>query len=548
MVRMEKMKWPLGLLFVFILCLGAAWNYNKYFEITKNIEIFANVYKEINANYVDETDPSKLMKAGIDAMLNTLDPFTNYISEAQIENYRLALEGRYNGIGAKAKKIGDYVTITEIYKDFPAFKAGLQIGDKVLEVNGLDAKGKESEDLYQIMRGVPKSEVDVKIQRPGEKETRVLKLVRDEINIPNVPYSGMVNDQVGYLILTTFTENAGRNVQEAVVKLKKDNPGLKGVILDLRENGGGLLHEAVNVCNTFLPQGQLIASTRSKLKETDQNYSTMAGAVDENIPLVVLINKNSASASEIVSGAIQDLDRGVIIGQISYGKGLVQNTKDVGYNAKVKLTISKYYIPSGRCIQSVRYDNGLKVHLPDSLRSTFKTKNGRNVLDGGGVRPDIELKEADYPLIVQKLIDDSWIFNYCTDYLLKNPAPVDAKSYKFEKINEFIDYLRVNKFDDRSVLEQKLKELQELASDNASKGLTEELGHIKKELDEDQWNQIEKHKDLIGFVIGEELVARKFYESGKLLNRLQHDPLVKEGIKILADQNHYDVILNRKSK
>ena len=221
MVRMEKMKWPLGLLFVFILCLGAAWNYNKYFEITKNIEIFANVYKEINANYVDETDPSKLMKAGIDAMLNTLDPFTNYISEAQIENYRLALEGRYNGIGAKAKKIGDYVTITEIYKDFPAFKAGLQIGDKVLEVNGLDAKGKESEDLYQIMRGVPKSEVDVKIQRPGEKETRVLKLVRDEVNIPNVPYSGMVNDQVGYLILTTFTENAGRNVQEAVLSLKR---------------------------------------------------------------------------------------------------------------------------------------------------------------------------------------------------------------------------------------------------------------------------------------------------------------------------------------
>lgn len=221
MLRMDKLKWPLGFAIIFILCLGSAWNYNKYFEITKNIEIFANVYKEINANYVDETDPSKLMKAGIDAMLNTLDPFTNYISEAQIENYRLVLEGRYNGIGAKAKKIGDYVTITEIYKDYPAFKAGLQIGDRVLEVNGLDAKGKESEDLYQIMRGVPKSEVEIKIQRPGEKETRTLKLIRDEVNIPNVPYFGMVNDQVGYLTLATFTENAGRNVQEAVVKLKK---------------------------------------------------------------------------------------------------------------------------------------------------------------------------------------------------------------------------------------------------------------------------------------------------------------------------------------
>jgi len=547
MLRMDKLKWPLGFAIIFILCLGSAWNYNKYFEITKNIEIFANVYKEINANYVDETDPSKLMKAGIDAMLNTLDPFTNYISEAQIENYRLVLEGRYNGIGAKAKKIGDYVTITEIYKDYPAFKAGLQIGDRVLEVNGLDAKGKESEDLYQIMRGVPKSEVEIKIQRPGEKETRTLKLIRDEVNIPNVPYFGMVNDQVGYLTLATFTENAGRNVQEAVVKLKKENPGMKGIILDLRENGGGLLHEAVNVCNTFLPQGQLIASTKSKLKETDQNYSTMAGAVDENIPLVVLINKNSASASEIVSGAIQDLDRGVIIGQISYGKGLVQNTKDVGYNAKVKLTIAKYYIPSGRCIQSVRYDNGQKVHLSDSLRSAFKTKNGRIVFDGGGVKPDIELKEADYPIIVQKLIDESWIFNYCTDYLLKNPPPADAKSFKFEKTDEFIDFLKSSKFDDRSVLEQKLKELQDLTLDNPSNGLTEELGHIKKELDHDQWIQIEKHKDLIGFIIGEELVSRKFYESGKLLNRLQHDPLVKEGIKIIGDQEKYNGILKGKS-
>lgn len=334
----------LGLLFI----VGAGFTYDKYFEIAKNIEIFANVYKEINANYVDETDPSKLMKAGIDAMLNTLDPFTNYISEVQIENYRLAIEGKYNGIGARAKKIGDYVTITEVYKDYPAFKAGLQIGDQVLAVNGLDAKGKDSEDLYQIMRGMPKSEVQVTIMRPGSKEKLNLKLVRDEVNIPNVPYSGMVNENIGYIILNTFTENAGKNVQDAFKKLKAENPGLKGIIFDLRENGGGLLHEAVNVCNTFLPQGQLIASTRSKIRETDQSYKTNSNAVDEVIPLVILINKNSASASEIVSGTIQDLDRGVLIGQISYGKGLVQNTKDVGYNAKVKLTISKYYIPSGR--------------------------------------------------------------------------------------------------------------------------------------------------------------------------------------------------------
>ena len=529
----------LGLLFI----VGAGFTYDKYFEIAKNIEIFANVYKEINANYVDETDPSKLMKAGIDAMLNTLDPFTNYISEVQIENYRLAIEGKYNGIGARAKKIGDYVTITEVYKDYPAFKAGLQIGDQVLAVNGLDAKGKDSEDLYQIMRGMPKSEVQVTIMRPGSKEKLNLKLVRDEVNIPNVPYSGMVNENIGYIILNTFTENAGKNVQDAFKKLKAENPGLKGIIFDLRENGGGLLHEAVNVCNTFLPQGQLIASTRSKIRETDQSYKTNSNAVDELIPLVILINKNSASASEIVSGTMQDLDRGVLIGQISYGKGLVQNTKDVGYNAKVKLTISKYYIPSGRCIQSSKYENGVKVHLPDSLRSAFKTRNGRVVYDGGGVDPDIEMKEADHPEIVQKILDQNMLFNYCTDYSLKNPPPADPKTYRFNEVEDFINYLKKNQFDDLSPLEMKLKELETEAQKSKTKELDQEIAAIKKDLNEKQWLDIEEHKELLRNLIEEELTGRVFYEGGRLLCRLQHDPLVKEAISVLNNTNRYQSIL-----
>ncbi|MFZ1257325.1 MAG: S41 family peptidase, partial [Saprospiraceae bacterium] len=345
---------------------GAAISFNKNFEIAKNIEIFVNVYKEINANYVDETNPATLMKTGIDAMLHQLDPFTNYITEVQIENYRIAIEGKYNGIGVRAKKIGDYVTITEVYKDYPAFKAGIKVGDQVIAINGLDGKGKESEDLFQIVRGMPKSEVEFTVMRPGIKEKLNLKLIRDEVNIPNVPYSAMVNDEIGYVVLSTFTENAGKNIRDAVKKLKADHSTLKSVILDLRDNGGGLLGEAVEVCNVFIPQGQLVASTRSKLKERDQQYKTQNVPFSAEMPLVVLINSKSASASEIVSGTIQDLDRGVIIGQISYGKGLVQNTKDVGYNAKVKLTIAKYYIPSGRCIQSVKYENGEPVHLPDS--------------------------------------------------------------------------------------------------------------------------------------------------------------------------------------
>ena len=486
--------------FVFI----AAFNYNKTFEIAKNIEIFTNVYKEINANYVDETDPAQLMKTGIDAMLHQLDPFTNYISEVQIENWRISLEGKYNGIGVRAKKIGDYVTITEVYKDYPAFHAGLKVGDQVIAVNGLDGKGKESDDLFQIVRGMPKSEIDMTVHRPGEKQKINIKLVRDEVNIPNVPYSGMVDEQTGYVVLATFTENAGKNIRDAVKKLKTDHPSINSVILDLRDNGGGLLGEAVEVCNVFLPQGQLVASTRSKIKERDQQYKTNNIPFSVDLPLVVLINKKSASASEIVSGTIQDLDRGVILGQISYGKGLVQNTRDVGYNAKVKLTIAKYYIPSGRCIQSVKYENGEPVHLPDSLRVPFKTRNGRTVYDGGGIRPDVELPDADYPEIVQKIIDQDLIFNYCTEYTLSNPAPADPKTFQFNGFDHFLEYLKKNHFDDHDPMEIKLDELQSLNAKQKDQNLSGSISTMKSQLEQKQWQELNKHRQLISNIIEED--------------------------------------------
>jgi len=526
-----------------ILLTSAALNYNKTFEIAKNIEIFANVYKEINANYVDETDPAQLMKTGIDAMLHQLDPFTNYISEVQIENWRISLEGKYNGIGVRAKKIGDYVTITEVYKDYPAFKAGLKVGDQVTAVNGLDGKGKDSEDLFQIVRGIPKSEIDMTILRPGEKQKMNIKLVRDEVNIPNVPYSGMVDEQTGYVVLTTFTENAGKNIRDALKKLKADHPAMNAVILDLRDNGGGLLGEAVEVSNVFLPQGQLVASTRSKVKERDQQYKTNNIPFSVDMPLVVLINKKSASASEIVSGTIQDLDRGVVLGQISYGKGLVQNTRDVGYNAKVKLTIAKYYIPSGRCIQSVKYENGEPVHLPDSLRVPFKTRNGRPVYDGGGVRPDIEMPDADYPVIVQKIIDQDLIFNYCTEYTLNNPAPTDPKSFQFAGFDHFLDYLKKKKFDDHDPMEIKLEELQTLNSKQNDQNLSTPLATIKNQLDQKQWQDINKYRELISNIIEEEIVSRSFYQEGILQKRMVHDPVIAEALKVVESKERYQKLL-----
>lgn len=533
------------ILFAGLLLCSAALNYNKTFEIAKNIEIFTNVYKEINANYVDETNPAQLMKTGIDAMLHQLDPFTNYISEVQIENYRINLEGKYNGIGVRAKKIGDYVTIIEVYKDYPAFEAGIKVGDQVIAVNGLDGKGKDSEDLFQIVRGMPKSEIEMTIQRPGEKQKMNIKLIRDEVNIPNVPYSGMVNENTGYVVLTTFTENAGKNIREALKKLKTDNPSMNAVILDLRDNGGGLLGEAVEVSNVFIPQGQLVASTRSKLKERDQQYKTNNIPYSADIPLVVLINKKSASASEIVSGTIQDLDRGVILGQISYGKGLVQNTRDVGYNAKVKLTIAKYYIPSGRCIQSVKYENGEPVHLPDSLRVPFKTRIGRTVYDGGGVRPDVEMPDADYPEIVQKIIDQDHIFNYATEYILTNPAPSDPKSYQFQAFEQFIDYLKKKKFDDRDPMELKLEELQTLNSKQSDHNLSGSLVAMKGLLDQKQWIELNKHKELISNILEEEIVSRHFYQEGILQKRMSHDPVIAEAVKLLQSKEKYQKLLSK---
>ncbi|MEP7197826.1 MAG: S41 family peptidase [Saprospiraceae bacterium] len=543
-------KFSLILLTALSLFIGVAAisDYDKYFEIIKNIEIFSNVYKEVNENYVDGTNPSKLMKVGIDAMLNALDPFTNFYSEAQVEDYRLSTEGKYNGIGARAKKIGEYVVITEVYKDYPAFKAGLKIGDQIIAVNGLDAKGKQAEDLYQIMRGIPKSEVNVTVLRPGTKEKQVLKLIRDEVNIPNVPYSGMINETVGYISLSTFTEGAGANVQSALRKLKTENPNLKGIIFDLRENGGGLLNEAVQVCNTFLPSNVLIASTRGKEKQYNAAYRTQMPPVDDSIPLVVLINKNSASASEIVSGSMQDLDRGVLIGQLSYGKGLVQNTKEVGYNSRVKFTTAKYYIPSGRCIQSVRYEYGEKIKLSDSLRSAFKTKNGRTVYDGGGVKPDLEMSESEYPIIVQKLIDDNWIFNFCTDYALNNPAPTDPKTYTFMDYEKFLAYLKDKNFDDQSSIELKLKTLEDQAKTDKLNEISAELGHMKTELSKLQWLDIEKNKKLITNLLEEELIYRIYFESGRLQAKFVHDPLISRAIQVLNDSKEYKKILAVNSK
>ena len=442
------------------LSLGAGvYNNDKLFEISKNLEIFSNLYKELNTYYVDDIDPNKLMKVGIDAMVETLDPYTNYFSETQIETWRYLSEGKYEGIGANVQSIGDEITIVEPYEGYPAFEAGLKAGDIILSIDGQSAKGKSSEDLGVLLRGVPGSAVTLEIKRPGTKEIKTFKVNRGEIKMSNVPYSGMVKNHVGYVVLTSFTQDAAKNIGAAITKLKNDDPELKGLILDLRDNGGGLLIEAVNIVNLFVGANVEVVSTRGKVRDWDKVFSTRGPALDQKLPVVVLINKRSASASEIVSGALQDLDRGVLIGQRSYGKGLVQNTKDIGFNSKLKLTTSKYYIPSGRCIQSVSYHNGEPVDIPDSQRHVFRTKGGRKVLDGGGVSPDIFITPDSGDAPIKVLLDSYVVFNFTTQYMITHPKIAPANQYVFNDFDDFMKYVEANNYPFEIDSEKKLNEL-----------------------------------------------------------------------------------------
>lgn len=514
----------------------------NYFEIAKNIEIFTNLYKEVNTYYVDETDPSRLMKTGIDAMLASLDPYTNYFSESQIEGWRYITEGKYNGIGADIRIIQGRPTIVAPFENAPAFNAGLKAGDQIIEIDGQDTEGKTSEDVSAFLKGYPGTEVKLKIKRPGEKKLIDVTLVRDEVNIPNVPFSDMISEDVGYIALTTFTRDAGRNVAKALQDLKVEQPNLKGVILDLRDNGGGLLAEAVNVVNVFVPKGELVVSTKGKVKDWNRSFKTLNPPVDENVPLVVLINKGSASASEIVSGTIQDLDRGVLIGQRSYGKGLVQNTRDVGYNAKVKMTTAKYYIPSGRCIQSVEYHNGEPADIPDKKRAKFKTRNGRIVLDGGGVKPDIVIDLDDASDLLETLDENNVIFNFVTEWVLKHPEAPDPTNFHFTEWDDFMKYLEAQNFSFDTETEGMLQDLREKALKQGF--LTQsDFDELERRLISNKKAQLEKHREIITDMIEKEIISRFHYEKGRIKVGLRNDLEIKTAIELFRNPDRYKAIL-----
>jgi carboxyl-terminal processing protease len=419
-----------------VLFIGLRSNQDRYFEISKNIETFNMLFKELNRHYVDDVDPSELMTIGIEAMLESLDPYTVFLSGAELDNYRMVTTGQYGGIGARIGSIDGDIVVTDPYENFPAYNAGLRAGDKIIEVDGKPTKGYDTEAISEILRGQPGTNVKVKVERTVANKTMDLTIVRGDITIKNVPYFGLISNEIGYIKLSNFAENAGKEVADALTALKEEHQ-IKGVVLDLRGNGGGLLHEAVNVTNVFVDKGAEVVSTKGKEVENDKVYKTLNKAIDTEIPLVVLTDRGSASASEIVSGSIQDLDRGVVIGQSTFGKGLVQITRPLPYKSKLKVTTSKYYIPSGRCIQAIDYGNRHldenATQIPDSLRKAFKTQAGRTVLDGAGIDPDISVPMETISNISISLLNNNHIFNYATIFWNANESLRDNSKFKLNR-------------------------------------------------------------------------------------------------------------------
>jgi len=502
-------------------------DHDKLFEISKNIEIFTNLYQEINTHYVDDLNPSKMMRIGIDAMLEALDPYTNYISESEIEGYRYITEGKYKGIGADFIKIGDEVTVSAPLENSPASKAGLKAGDVLIAVDGKEVAGKRSSDVSRFLKGFPGTEVELTIKRPGTKGEQKMTLTRDEVKVENVPYSGMLNEEVGYLTLTTFTRNAGRNVASAVKKLKENNPKMKGVVFDLRGNGGGLLAEAVNVSNVFVNKGELIVTTKGKVIDWDRSYKTLNRPVDTDIPLVVLVDKGSASASEIVSGVIQDLDRGV-------------------YNSKVKITIAKYYIPSGRCIQGVEYADGTPINIPDSLRTPFKTRNGRKVLDGGGVKPDLYLDKTESERILGSLNKKHLIFDYVTQYCLKHETIAEVKDFHFDEFDDFIAYLDQKEFAYDTESEKLLTQLKDKAvAEKYNTLLATDFSTIEQKIKQAKKDDLYEFKGAIVDQIEKEIAARYYFEGGKIQIGLRNDSEVQEAIGLINNPAKYKQLLGK---
>lgn len=521
---------------------------DKRFQISKGLDIFATLFRDVNLFYVDDVQPEKMVKDGIDAMLKKLDPYTEFYPESRMDEFKMMTTGEYAGIGSIIGVKGDYVVIREPYRNSPSNKAGLLPGDLILEIDGENMKGKTVEYVSSRLKGQPGKEVVLKVQRIGEDKPMEKRVLREIVQMPSVPYHGMLNDQTGYIYFTSFTDKSADDVRKAIMELK--NKGAQSLILDLRGNGGGLLDQAVEIASFFLPRGSLIVSTKGKMKQWDKEYKTTKNPLLPDMKLTVLIDRASASAAEILSGALQDYDRAVVLGERSFGKGLVQTTRDLVYNTKLKVTTAKYYIPSGRCIQAVDYthrnpDGSVGV-IPDSLIKPFKTQAGRTVYDGGGITPDIKIEPEKYARVSQELVMQDMVFDFVNEYAAKHSSLPSPSEFILtdELFNEFKAYLKTREFEYETATQAMLDKLVKTAKDEKYYDqIFKQVEQLKKDLGHSIDRDLDTFKDEISDILADQFMERYYMQDGVIEYHIRNDKHIAKALEVLANDEEYQKIL-----
>lgn len=515
------------------------------FKIVKNLDIFYNLFRELHLYYVDDTDPQKLVEESIEGMLSNLDPYTSYISPEDKKDFKFQTTGDYGGIGSMIRNAGDFVIISQPYKGFPADKVGLQPGDTIIQIKGDSITGKSIKEVSDLLKGVPGTEVKVTIRRPYVDTALTKTITREEIHVKAVPYSGEIKDNIGYIRLRKFTKDAHKEVEQALTQLK-ENQNVEKLILDLRNNPGGLLDESVKLCGLFVDKGQTIVETKGKVDEFNKTYTTENKPMDKDIPVVVLVNDHSASASEIVAGAMQDLDRGVVVGQKTHGKGLVQSTRPLSYGAQLKVTTAKYYIPSGRCIQSRDFDTeGKSENIPDSLSKKFKTENGRIVYDQEGIMPDVKVQPEELSKIAASLYSKQFIFNFANYYVAHydSVSSINSFSVSDSLYQDFKSFIEGKDFDYQTRSEKELNKLIKTAKkEKYYKLAKDQLKALRKKISHDKNKDLRTFKDEIKQLIKEEIISRYYYKAGKLQAQIQDDQQVEKALDVIQT-DRYDKIL-----
>ena len=522
---------------------------DRNFQIAKNLDIFNSIVKELDMFYVDTIDPNKTIREGIDNMLYSLDPYTVYYPENDQDELEMMVKGSYGGIGSliRYNPKSKYTVIAEPYEGMPAAESGLKAGDLLLEIDGKDLKG--NSDVSTLLRGQVGTSFKLKVQRPGVKEPLEFNIVRRSIQMPTIPYYGVMDGQVGYINLSSFSGNPSKDFKKAFLDLKKQ--GITSLVIDLRNNGGGLLDQAVEIVNMFVPRGKTIVTTKGKIKQASNTYKTLREPLDTDIPIAVLVNSGTASSSEILSGSLQDLDRAVIVGNRTYGKGLVQVPRSLPYGGNLKITTSKYYIPSGRCVQAIDYahrnEDGSVAGIPDSLTPVFHTAAGREVRDGGGVRPDIEVKQERLPNILFYLVRDNLIFDYATDYCLKHPAIASAKEFELTDADyeEFKNKVKGADFKYDQQSEKILNTLKEAAEfEGYMKDASDEFKALENKLKHNLDRDLDYFSKDIKKMIAEEIIKRYYYQEGAIIQQLKDDKDLDEAVKVLTNPERYQQILS----